>query len=158
MIRVGMGFDVHKLVSGRDLILGGINIPFELGLDGHSDADVLIHAIMDALLGAIGEYDIGRQFPDSDLQYKGISSLLLLGKVYNKVKEKGYTVNNLDSIIVAEKPKIAPFIDKMKGKLGSSLHLDINNISIKATTSEGLGFVGRGEGIAAYAIVSVKVD
>ncbi|OQA18790.1 MAG: 2-C-methyl-D-erythritol 2,4-cyclodiphosphate synthase [bacterium ADurb.Bin363] len=153
-----MGFDVHKLVSGRDLILGGINIPFELGLDGHSDADVLIHAIMDALLGAIGEYDIGRQFPDSDLQYKGISSLLLLGKVYNKVKEKGYTVNNLDSIIVAEKPKIAPFIDKMKGKLGSSLHLDINNISIKATTSEGLGFVGRGEGIAAYAIVSVKVD
>ena len=122
-----MGFDVHKLVSGRDLILGGINIPFELGLDGHSDADVLIHAIMDALLGAIGEYDIGRQFPDSDLQYKGISSLLLLGKVYNKVKEKGYTVNNLDSIIVAEKPKIAPFIDKMKGKLGSSLHLDINN-------------------------------
>ncbi len=159
MFRVGTGYDVHKLVSGRKLILGGVDIPYELGLKGHSDADVLVHAVMDAILGAMGERDIGYHFPDTDMQYKGISSLLLLEKVYGKIKDKKYFLNNLDSIIVAEKPKLSPFIEKMRDNLSLYLHTHRNNISIKATTTEGLGFAGRGEGISAFVIVSLgKVE
>jgi len=159
MFRVGTGYDVHQLVSGRKLILGGVDIPYELGLEGHSDADVLVHAVMDAILGAMGERDIGYHFPDTDIRYKGISSLLLLEKVYGKIKEKKYFLNNLDSIIVAEKPKLSPFIEKMRDNFALYLHTHRNNISIKATTTEGLGFTGRGEGISAFAIVSIgKVE
>lgn len=149
--RVGNGYDVHKLSEGRKLIIGGVEIPYEKGLLGHSDADVLIHAIMDALLGACGEADIGRHFPDSDAAYKGISSLVLLGRVKEVITAKGYSIGNIDSIIVAEKPKMAPYIDEMKSKLAEVLQLDKDCIGIKATTTEGLGFTGRGEGIAAYA-------
>jgi 2-C-methyl-D-erythritol 2,4-cyclodiphosphate synthase len=156
MFRVGIGFDVHKLVQGRDLIMGGVKIPYEKGLEGHSDADVLVHAIMDAILGSIGEKDIGHQFPDNDMKYKNISSLLLLASVADKVREKGYSINNIDSIIVAQKPKFAGFIEEMRNNISSSLNIDISFVSVKATTTEYLGFTGRGEGIGAYAIVSMK--
>jgi 2-C-methyl-D-erythritol 2,4-cyclodiphosphate synthase len=157
-MRVGIGFDVHKLVAGRSLILGGVNIPYEFGLLGHSDADVLVHAIMDALLGAAGLRDIGYHFPDSDPAYKDISSMLLLEIVYGKIKEKGYILNNLDSIIIAEKPKVSSFIDKMRENIANTMKIDGNIINIKATTTETLGFTGRGEGIATYAIVSLKSE
>ncbi len=150
--RIGNGYDVHKLVEDRKLILGGIEIPYEKGLLGHSDADVLTHAIMDALLGACGQYDIGKHFPDNDMAYKGISSVALLQKVKTLVSEQGYCIANIDSIIVAEKPKLAPYIDAMKEKLSSVLQLDKDAVGIKATTTEGLGFTGTGEGIAAYAV------
>lgn len=150
--RIGNGYDVHRLVEGRKLILGGIEIPYEKGLLGHSDADVLAHAVMDALLGACGEYDIGKHFPDSDAAYKGISSLILLEKVQAVVSARGYRISNIDSIIVAEKPKLAAYIDGMKEKLSSALQLEKNAVGIKATTTEGLGFTGTGEGIAAYAV------
>lgn len=153
--RIGNGYDVHKLVEGRKLILGGMEIAYEKGLLGHSDADVLVHAIMDALLGACGEADIGKHFPDSDVSYKGISSLVLLEKVKDLVHSKGYGIANIDSIIVAERPKLAPHIDGMKEKLSAVLQLDKGLIGIKATTSEGLGFTGTGEGIAAYAVASI---
>jgi len=155
MFRVGIGFDVHKLVNDRELIMGGVKIPYEKGLEGHSDADVLVHAIMDAILGAIGEKDIGHQFPDNDMKYKNISSLILLKAVADKVREKGYNINNIDSIIVAQKPKFAGFIDEMKQNISISLNIDISCVNIKATTTEYLGFTGRGEGIGAYGIVSV---
>lgn len=155
-MRVGFGYDVHRLVEGRKLILGGVEIPFSLGLLGHSDADVLVHALMDALLGAAALGDIGKHFPDKDPQYKGISSLLLLGKVKELLKEKGYFINNLDVLVVAERPKLAPYIEKMRTNMAEVLELDIDSINIKATTTEGLGFTGRGEGMAAHAVVTIS--
>lgn len=153
--RVGNGYDVHKLVEDRKLMLGGVEIPYEKGLLGHSDADVLVHSIMDALLGACGESDIGKHFPDNDMSYKGISSLVLLEKVKTILLSKGYSIANIDSIIVAEKPKVSPYIDEMKVKIAAVLQLDKDYIGIKATTTEGLGFAGKGEGIAAYAVASI---
>ncbi|TDX49311.1 2-C-methyl-D-erythritol 2,4-cyclodiphosphate synthase [Orenia marismortui] len=154
-MRVGIGFDVHKLVEDSDLILGGVTIDYFLGLLGHSDADVLLHAIKDALLGAIGEGDIGRHFPDTDPQYKGISSLKLLKEVVDIIEDKGYILNNLDATIIAQKPKLAPYIERMQKNIAEVLRVDINKINLKATTTEGLGFIGKKEGIAAQAIVSV---
>lgn len=153
--RIGNGYDVHRLVEGRKLILGGVEIPYGKGLLGHSDADVLVHSIMDALLGACGESDIGKHFPDNDISYKGISSLILLEKVKAVVLAKGYNISNIDSIIVAEWPKLSPYIDEMKKKISEVLQLDKDLIGIKATTTEGLGFTGNGEGIAAYAVASI---
>lgn len=153
--RVGNGYDVHKLVEGRKLIIGGVEIPYEKGLLGHSDADVLVHSIMDALLGACGESDIGKHFPDNDAAYKGISSLVLLGKVKDILSVRGYSIGNIDSIIVAERPKLAPYIDEMKTRIAEVLQLEEACIGIKATTTEGLGFAGKGEGIAAYAVANL---
>lgn len=150
-MRVGFGYDVHRLVKGRPLILGGVSIPYTDGLLGHSDADVLVHAVMDALLGAAGAGDIGRHFPDSEMQYKGISSLILLSKVKDILAEKGWSVGNVDAVIVAQAPKLAPFMEEMEGKLADSLRVDTDRINVKATTTEGLGFTGAGAGIAAYA-------
>lgn len=152
-MRVGIGFDVHRLTEGRDLIIGGVKIDYCKGLLGHSDADVLIHAIMDALLGAAGLGDIGRHFPDTDEKYKGISSLLLLKEVGNLLADRKLQIENIDSIIIAQKPKMAPFIERMKENIAGALTLDIGRIGIKATTTEGLGFTGTGEGIAAQAVV-----
>ncbi len=151
-MRIGMGYDVHKLVEGRDLIMGGVKIPYEKGLLGHSDADVLLHAISDALLGAAALGDIGKHFPDSDPQYKGISSLLLLGKVGELLEENLYFVENIDATIIAQAPKMRPHIDKMRENIAEVLHLDISQVNVKATTEEGLGFTGSGEGISAQAI------
>jgi 2-C-methyl-D-erythritol 2,4-cyclodiphosphate synthase len=155
MIRFGIGYDVHKLVENRKLILGGVEIPYEKGLLGHSDADVLLHAIKDALIGAIGEGDIGRHFPDTDNSYKGISSLILLEKVFQLLTEKGYRVNNIDAVVVAQSPKLAPFISQMVENIAKALQVENGLINVKATTTEGLGFAGTGEGIASYAIASV---
>lgn len=152
MYRVGNGYDVHRLVEGRKLILGGVEIPYEKGLLGHSDADVLVHAIMDALLGACGKRDIGVLFPDTDSEYKDISSLLLLDKVSQVLTEKGYGISNIDSIIVAQRPKLSPYIEQMRNNIACVLNTDIDRINIKATTTEGLGFTGTGEGISAYAV------
>lgn len=154
--RVGIGYDVHKLVSGRPLVLGGVHIPFGQGLAGHSDGDVLVHAIMDALLGAAGLKDIGHYFPNSDPQYKDISSLLLLERVRKLIEEKGREIVNVDSSIVAESPKLSHFIDKMKENIGKTMGIDIDSVGIKVTTNEGLGFVGRGEGMAAWVVVMVE--
>ncbi len=154
--RVGIGYDVHKLIPGRGLVLGGVHVPFDQGLAGHSDGDVLVHAVMDALLGAAGLKDIGHYFPNTDPQYKDISSLLLLGRVRNLIEEKGWEIVNVDSSIVAESPKLSPFIDKMKENIGKTLGIDIDSIGIKITTNEGLGFVGRGEGIMAWGVVMVE--
>lgn len=152
MIRIGNGYDVHRLVENRSLIIGGVRIPYYKGLLGHSDADVLIHAIMDALLGACGERDIGKHFPDTDDSYKGISSLKLLGRVKEIIGEKGYRVGNIDSIIVAQAPKMAAYIEQMMKNIAEALDISEECINIKATTTEGLGFEGKGEGIAAYAV------
>ena len=151
-----MSYDVHKLVEDRDLIIGGINIPYEKGLLGHSDADVLTHAIMDAILGAIGAGDIGKHFPDTDPLYKGVSSLKLLGHVGEILYKSGYEIGNIDSTIIAQKPKMSPYIDQMREKIASVLKIDKNQINIKATTEEGLGFTGQGEGISSQAIALVK--
>lgn len=155
-MRVGNGYDVHRLVEGRKLIVGGVDIPHERGLLGHSDADVLLHAICDALLGAAGLGDIGRHFPDTDARYKGISSLSLLASVAGLLQERGFQVNNIDAVIVAERPKMAPHIPAMAGNIASALKADPSLVNIKATTTEGLGFSGRGEGIAAYAVCTVR--
>lgn len=155
MLRIGMGYDVHKLVEGRKLILGGVEIAHNLGLLGHSDADVLLHAIKDALLGAAALGDIGRHFPDSDEQYKGVSSLLLLEKVSEILKTHGYQVNNVDATVVAEKPKLAPHIPTMNGNIAKVLGIEANQVNVKATTTEGLGFTGQKEGIAAYAVATI---
>lgn len=152
MMRIGNGYDVHRLVEGRDLIIGGVSIPYEKGLLGHSDADVLVHAIMDALLGACGERDIGKHFPDTDNSYKGISSMVLLNKVGELLQVKGYKIGNIDSIIVAQAPKMAPHIDKMKQNIAEVLKINIEDVNVKATTTENLGFAGMGEGIASYAV------
>lgn len=149
-MRVGFGYDVHRLVEGRPLVLGGVEIPFEKGLLGHSDADVLAHAVMDALLGAAGAGDIGRHFPDTDERYRGISSLILLSRVGEVLADKGFTVGNIDAVIVAQKPKLAPYMEEMQLKMADALGIEISRINIKATTTEGLGFTGAGEGIAAY--------
>jgi len=157
-MRVGLGYDVHPLVSGRPLILGGIQIPYLYGLQGHSDADVLLHAIGDALLGAIAHGDIGRHFPDTDLQYRGIRSTVLLKRVATMVREKGFHIVNVDSTIVAQKPKLAEVIPKMVQQIAEVLEIETSRVNVKATTTEGLGFAGRGEGIAAYAIALVGED
>lgn len=155
-IKVGIGYDVHALVEGRKLILGGVEIPHECGLLGHSDADVLIHAIMDALLGALALGDIGGHFPDHDPCYRGISSLTLLEHVMGLIKSQGYRVGNLDSVIMAERPKLAPFISKMRSNLSRAMNVEESFVSVKATTTERLGFIGREEGIGAQAIVSLN--
>ena len=154
-MRVGMGYDVHKLVEGRDLIIGGVRIPHTLGLLGHSDADVLLHAIMDALLGAAGLGDIGKHFPDTDPQYKGISSMKLLSHVAELIREKGYVVENIDATIIAQKPKMRPHIDTMRENIAKALLIDVGQVNVKATTEEGLGFTGSGEGISSQAICLV---
>lgn len=151
-----MGYDVHKLVKDRSLILGGVTVPHETGLLGHSDADVLIHAIMDALLGAAALGDIGKHFPDTEAKYKGISSIVLLEHVGNLIKYKGYIVENIDATIIAERPKMAPHIPHMVENIASALRLPIDKINIKATTEEGLGFTGHQEGISSNAICLLK--
>jgi 2-C-methyl-D-erythritol 2,4-cyclodiphosphate synthase len=157
-MRIGFGYDVHPLAAGRPLILGGIKIPYLLGLQGHSDADVLIHAICDALLGAIAEGDIGRHFPDTDPQYKEIRSTILLKKAMTRIREKGFHIVNIDASIVAQKPKLADFIPRMVKEIAGVLEIETGRVNVKATTSEGLGFVGRGEGIIAYAVALVQED
>ncbi|MBN2089337.1 2-C-methyl-D-erythritol 2,4-cyclodiphosphate synthase [candidate division KSB1 bacterium] len=156
MMRVGFGYDVHQLVLGRQLILGGVAIPFERGLLGHSDADVLCHAIGDALLGAAALGDLGKHFPDSDKQYAGISSLVLLEKISQLVTDKNYIIVNIDAVVVAERPRLASYIEQMRMNIAQKLHLPIDSVSIKATTTEGLGFTGTGAGIASYAVVSIQ--
>ena len=151
-MRVGMGYDVHKLTEGRKLILGGVDIPWEKGLLGHSDADVLIHAVMDALLGAAALGDIGKHFPDTDPAYKEISSIKLLVHVAELLRKKGYAVGNIDATVIAQKPKMAPHIPQMRKNMADALGIPESKINIKATTEEGLGFTGRGEGIASQAI------
>lgn len=151
-MRVGTGYDVHRLTEGRDLIMGGVKIPYEKGLLGHSDADVLLHAIMDALLGAAALGDIGKHFPDSDPAYKGISSILLLKKVGELLLEKGYLIENIDATIIAQAPKMRPYIDTMRENIANALEIDLNCVNVKATTEEGLGFTGTGEGISSQAI------
>ena len=155
-IRIGHGYDVHRLVEGRKLMLGGVTIPFARGLDGHSDADVLLHALCDALLGSLSLGDIGMHFPDTDPRYKDSDSLELLKRVLNMVKEKGFSIGNIDATVIAEQPKISGYIDQMKDTIAHTTGIDREQISIKATTTEGLGFVGRGEGIAAHAVVLVE--
>ncbi len=154
-MRVGMGYDVHRLVEGRDLILGGVKIEHSLGLLGHSDADVLIHAIMDALLGAAALGDIGKHFPDTDEKYKGISSMKLLEHVKELIEEEGYVIENIDVTIIAQKPKLRPYMEEMEENIAKVLKIEKNQINLKATTEEKLGFTGREEGIAAQAICSL---
>ena len=151
-MRIGSGYDVHKLVTGRPLIIGGVTIPYEKGLDGHSDADVLLHAISDALLGACAEGDIGKHFPDTDPQYKDADSLELLRKVGNILMEKRYIIENIDATIIAQAPKMRPYIDEMRANIASALELETSQVNVKATTEEGLGFTGEGLGIAAQAV------
>ncbi|OUO79722.1 2-C-methyl-D-erythritol 2,4-cyclodiphosphate synthase [Blautia sp. An249] len=155
-MRVGMGYDVHKLTEGRDLILGGVPIPYEKGLLGHSDADVLIHAVMDALLGAAALGDIGKHFPDTDPKYKGISSMLLLEETARLLKEQGYAIGNIDATIIAQRPKMAPHIPQMRENLAKCLGISQAQVNIKATTEEGLGFTGNGQGISSQAICLIE--
>lgn len=155
-MRVGLGYDVHRLVEGRDLILGGVKIPYEKGLLGHSDADVLLHALTDALLGAAALGDIGRHFPDTDERYRGISSLILLEKAYTLVKERGYSLGNADMVLILQKPKLKEYIPFMEENIAGALSCEKERISVKATTEEGLGFTGRGEGVSAKAIVLLE--
>ena len=158
-MRVGLGYDVHKLVKGRKLIIGGVDVPHETGLLGHSDADVLVHAVMDSILGALALGDIGKHFPDTDEKYKGSDSIKLLEFVYNLIRGKGYVIGNIDCTIIAQSPKMAPHIEKMRNNISKTLNTDINNINVKATTEEGLGFTGTKQGIAAQSIcLLVKVD
>jgi 2-C-methyl-D-erythritol 2,4-cyclodiphosphate synthase len=151
-IRIGHGYDVHRLKEGRDLILGGVNIPYERGLDGHSDADVLAHAIADALLGAAALGDIGKHFPDTDERYKGADSLMLLNRVVSVLSMRGYSVSNVDATIIAQAPKLAPYIELMRKKLALAMRVGTDRVSVKATTEEKLGFTGNGDGIAAHAV------
>jgi 2-C-methyl-D-erythritol 2,4-cyclodiphosphate synthase len=152
-MRIGHGYDVHRLVEGRKLIMGGVDIPWNLGLLGHSDADVLLHAIADAILGALGEGDIGKHFPDTDAAYKGADSLKLLDQVMRLAESRGYRLGNLDATIIAQQPKMAPHIPTMRSNIASVLNTALEQVNVKATTEEGLGFSGRGEGIAAHAVV-----
>lgn len=158
MFRIGQGYDVHQLAEGRPLIIGGIHIPYEKGLLGHSDADVLLHTVADACLGAIGEGDIGKHFPDNDPAFKDADSAKLLSHVWNLVKEKGYCLGNIDCTIIAQKPKMAPYIEQMRERIAELLEGDISQVNVKATTTEKLGFTGRGEGIAAQAVVLIQED
>ena len=153
MFRIGQGYDVHKFAPNRDLILGGIKIPFELGLSGHSDADVLTHAVMDALVGALALGDIGKFFPDTDPKYKNADSILLLREILDVVSAKGYKIVNIDATVVAQKPKLRDYIDKIRENLAQEIHTDIENISVKATTEENLGFTGSMEGMKSYCVV-----
>ncbi|WP_244834489.1 2-C-methyl-D-erythritol 2,4-cyclodiphosphate synthase [Clostridium sp. BJN0001] len=154
-MRVGLGYDVHKLVEGRDLVIGGVNIPYEKGLLGHSDADVLIHAIIDSIFGACGLCDIGSHFPDTDDKYKGISSIKLLKESKDIIFNHGYIINNIDATIVAQAPKMRPYIETMRKNIADALDIDTNKINIKATTEEGLGFTGVGQGMSTQSICSV---
>ena len=156
MTRFGMGYDVHQLVENRKLIIGGVDIPYEKGLLGHSDADVLLHAISDALLGAAALGDIGKHFPDTDPRYKGADSLKLLEEVGNLLAAKGYVVGNVDATIVAQKPKMLPHIPQMRENIAKVLHVDIDQINVKATTEEHLGFTGSGQGISSYAVAGIE--
>ncbi|MCP4229433.1 MAG: 2-C-methyl-D-erythritol 2,4-cyclodiphosphate synthase [bacterium] len=155
-MRIGFGYDVHRFTSGRKLILGGVEIDYEKGLDGHSDADVLLHAITDGLLGAAALGDIGVHFPPGDPEYKGISSLTLLERAYNKVTKAGYRVGNIDATIVCERPRLAAHVPSMIENISTALGIDTGRVSVKATTTEGLGFAGSGEGIAAYAVTLIE--
>lgn len=155
-MKIGIGYDSHRLVAGRPLILGGVEIPSEKGLLGHSDADVLLHAVCDAILGAIGIGDIGKHFPDTDPKYKGISSIHFLEHIRNFVDEKGFKINNLDSTVILEKPKLMPYAEQMKSNIAKALDIPAERVSIKAKTNEGMGFTGRGEGAAAFAVVTVE--
>ena len=155
-LRIGHGYDVHRLVDGRPLILGGLAVPYEKGLDGHSDADVLLHAIMDALLGAAALGDIGRHFPDSDPAYAGVSSMVLLKSVGGILKHAGYAVVNIDATVLAQAPKLAPYIEEMRRRIAEALGLNYDCVSVKATTEEGLGFTGEGRGIAAHAVALIE--
>lgn len=156
-MRIGLGYDVHRLVEGRDLIIGGVNIPYEKGLLGHSDADVLLHAIMDSLLGASALGDIGKHFPDTDPRFKGISSIKLLKEVGKLLSVNGYSINNIDATIIAQKPKMAPFIQQMRENIANALNINLNQINVKATTEEGLGFTGNGEGISSQSICLLQL-
>jgi 2-C-methyl-D-erythritol 2,4-cyclodiphosphate synthase len=158
MTRSGIGYDVHRLVAGRKLILGGVEIPHSVGLDGHSDADVLCHAIADALLGAIGESDIGHHFPNTDEGIRGISSIAILARVHGVLTTKQARIVNVDATLIAEAPKIAPHIPKMREEIARALQLNATQVSLKATTNEGLGTIGRGEGMAAMAVASVETE
>lgn len=155
-MRIGNGYDVHKLVSGRKLIIGGVEIPHSLGLLGHSDADVLLHAISDAILGSCAMGDIGGMFPDTDEKWKGADSLKLLEAVVDRINEQGYEIENIDSILIAQKPKMKPYIEQMRANIAKVCKIDINSVSVKATTEEMLGFTGREEGISAHAVVLIK--
>ena len=155
-MRIGIGYDVHKLCENRKLILGGVNVPFELGLLGHSDADVLLHAISDALLGAAALGDIGKHFPDTDQSYKNIDSMILLDRVNNLLKENNYIISNIDATVVCQKPKLAPYIEQMRNNISACLKVDISQINIKATTTETLGFEGRKEGISSHAVCLIE--
>jgi len=159
-MRIGMGYDVHRLVDGRKLVLGGVTIPFERGLLGHSDADVLIHAVCDALLGAAGMGDIGQHFPDTDSKYKDMISLKMLARVYDMIRSQGFVIENIDSTILAEAPKIAPYKEEMKKNIAHAVEIDMKRINIKATTTEGLGVFGKGKGIGAMsvALIESKLD
>ncbi len=156
MIRIGSGYDVHRLKQGRKLIIGGVDIPFELGLDGHSDADVLLHAICDALLGAAALGDIGLHFPDTDERYNGIDSIILLTHTVELLKENGYKIINIDSTVAAQKPKLRPYIDQMRANIAKAAQLNIGQISVKATTEEGLGFTGSMQGISAQCVCLIE--
>jgi 2-C-methyl-D-erythritol 2,4-cyclodiphosphate synthase len=156
LYRIGNGYDVHRLVTDRKLILGGVEVPHDRGLDGHSDADALLHAVCDALLGAVGAGDIGRHFPDSSAEFKDISSLILLERVGKVVADQGFRVVNTDAIIVAQKPKLAPYIEQMETNIAKTLGVDASQVNVKATTTETLGFPGREEGIACYAVALVE--
>lgn len=155
-MRIGLGYDVHRLVQGRDLILGGVTIPYELGLLGHSDADVLVHAIMDSLLGATALGDIGTHFPDTDPKYKGISSIALLKEVGKLLESHGYKIGNIDATIIAQSPKMAPHIELMRHNIAEALKIEFNQINVKATTEEGLGFTGEGLGISSQCICLIN--
>ena len=156
MIRIGHGYDAHRLAAGRKLILGGVEIPFELGLDGHSDADVLVHALMDAMLGACALGDIGKLFPDGDAAYAGADSIALLERVTALLREHGWQVGNVDATVVAQAPKLAPYIPEMRRRLAEAMELDVDCVSVKATTEERLGFTGSGEGMAAHAVALIE--
>ena len=155
-MRIGHGYDVHRLVEGRSLILGGVRVPFEKGLDGHSDADVLTHAVMDAMLGAAAMGDIGKLFPDTDDRYLGADSIALLREVDRRLTEAGYRLGNLDVTVIAQRPKLAPYINQMRQNLAAALRTELQNVSVKATTEEHLGFTGSGEGIAAHAVCLIE--
>ena len=155
-MRIGMGYDVHRLVPGRKLIMGGVEIPWEKGLLGHSDADVLLHAIMDALLGAAALGDIGKHFPDTDPEYEGVSSIRLLEHVGRLLDEKGYVIENIDATIVAQRPKMRPYIEQMRENIATALRIETDQVNVKATTEEGLGFTGTGEGISSQAVCAVE--
>lgn len=151
-MRIGHGYDVHRLIEGRKLILGGVEIPYKKGLDGHSDADVLLHAVMDALLGAAALGDIGKHFPDTDSTFAGIDSMILLQRVYDLINNRGYVLSNLDVTVIAQRPKLAAYIPAMRERIAKCLHAELDQINIKATTEEHLGFTGRGEGVSCHAV------